>query len=108
MDFDGEVSVAGHKIKVSCLKDTGASAKAFVDQGFIKRYKISSLPLIKPCKLRMADDRLSSYITRMAQVRLYLGDHIEDLWCLVTPLGKFDVILGMPWLELHDPIPSYK
>ena len=66
------------------------------------------MALSKPCKLRLADDKLAPNITHMALVKLAIEDHVEDLWCLITALGQFDVILGMPWLEQHDPYISFK
>ena len=44
----------------------------------------------------------------MAQVNFKLNDHIDSLWCFVTTLGKFDLILGIPWLEQRDPSVSFK
>lgn len=64
--------------------------------------------LAKPRKLKLADDHLAPLITHCAQVYFRLGEHYDEIWCFVTSLGKFDLILGMPWLEQHDPKLSFR
>ena len=46
-------------------------------------------------------------IIHVVRTILAFGEHLVELFCLVTPLTKFDIILGMPWLELHDPQISF-
>ena len=76
---------------------------AFVDLGFVKIHKIPMVQLSKPLILRLANHERAPNITHMAQVKFALDGHVDEIWCLVTILGKFDIALGMPWLELHDP-----
>ena len=106
-DFDGEVQTPLGTAKANCLTDMGALAKSFVDVGYARVYKLYTVPLAKPCKLKLADDKLVPNITHVVRLVLVLGEYVEELWCLVTALGKFDVILGMPWLEEHDPSSSF-
>lgn len=108
LDFRGYALTKDGAIKAECLSDTGASALSFVDTSFVRKNKLPRVALSKPCKLRLADDKLAPNITHMALVKLALGDHVEDLWCLITKLGRFDIVLGMPWLEQHDPHISFK
>ena len=75
----------------------------FVDLGFVKIYKIPLIKLTKLLILRLADNKRAPNITHIAQVRFDLGGYIDEIQCLVTTLGKFDIALGMPWLEQHDP-----
>ena len=35
-------------------------------------------------------------ITHVARTILTFGEHLEELFCLVTPLAKFDIIFDMP------------
>lgn len=108
MDFRGHAVTKNGAVKVDCLSDTGASAISFVNASFARKNKLPQIALSKPCKLRLADDKRAPNITHMALVKLALGDHVEELWCLITALGRFDIILGMPWLEQHDPHISFK
>ena len=107
-DFQGMAHVQEGLVKIKCLTDTGASAIAFADSRFVKKHKLQVIPLAKPCRLKLADDTMAPNITHMAQLKTVLGDHVDELWCMIVTLGKFDVILGMPWLELHDPQVSFK
>ena len=75
----------------------------------MKQHKIPIIPLSQPRKLRQGDEKVaSSIISQITLIRLDLNGHEEEVPCLVTPLGTFDVILGMPWMELHDPSASFK
>lgn len=101
LDFDAQVWTPGGLAKAILMVDTGASAKGFVCDKYIKRYKIPTLPMTKKVNLRLADNSTEHALTRMAMIKIRLGDHVEEVPCLVTPLGKFDLILGMPWVEEH-------
>lgn len=95
LDFPGKVFTKDRTIKAIILTDTGASAMAFVDSKYAKRNKLHLVPLERPCKLRLADGNLAPQLTHMAQVRFAIGDHVEERWCLVTSLGKWDLIVGI-------------
>ncbi|KAK0512583.1 hypothetical protein JMJ35_004600 [Cladonia borealis] len=64
---------------------------------------LETLRLGTACKLELADGGSVPDITHVARMHFTLGVHREELWGLGTQLGKFDVILGMPWLEQHNP-----
>ena len=74
-----------------------------MDLRFVKRYKIPIVELLKPVILRLANHKRAPDITHRAQVRFELEGYVDEIWCLVTLLGKFDIALGMPWLEQYDP-----
>jgi hypothetical protein len=40
---------------------------------------------------------------KVAQVKYTIGDHISEDWFWVTNIIGCDMIVGQPWLELHDP-----
>ena len=107
-DFDCEVITNKKIVRTKCLTDTGASAIGFVNALFVKTHKLDVIPLKRPCRLQLADDKIVPNITHMARVKFRLGiGHLDEIWCMITTLGKFDLILGMPWLELHDPDPKF-
>ncbi len=108
LDFEANTLNGQGTGRTQCLTDTGASAKSFIDQKFAKYHKLPLIALAKPLRLRLANGTMGGNITHVARTILAFGDHIEELLCLVTPLAKFDIILGMPWLELHDPQMSFK
>ena len=102
-DFRSKVLTKHGAVDAIYLTDTGASAQGFVDGAFVRKAHLPQMALTKPCRLRLADDKFAPNITHMAKLRHALGDHMEEIWCLVTKLGRFDIILGMPWLEQHKP-----
>ena len=105
------ITLSSRKIRSSsthCCTNTGASAKSFMDIKFAKRYKLSLLELIKPIKLRLANGQIAGMISHAVRAILSFEDHLEELYCLITPLSKFDVILDMPWMKLHDSHISFK
>lgn len=108
LNFDGVIATPRGDVKAISLTDTGASALAFVNSKFVKQHKLSTVFLSQPYNLRLANDKLTAPIVHLAQVRVKLGDHSKELWCLVISLGIFDLILEMPWLEQHDPKTSFK
>lgn len=104
LNFSATIHTNNRAIQARYLINTRASAKAFVNTQVVKQHKLPTIQLTKPRKLRLADDSASaSYIIYMAQVKISFGDHTKECWALVTGLGGFKVILGMPWLELHNP-----
>ncbi len=107
LDFTAKVLNGQGSQKIHCCTDTGASAKSFVDSKFAKFHKLPLVALTKPLKLRLADGTIAGVIIHAARTILSFEDHLEELYSLVTPLAKFDMILGMPWMELHDPQVSF-
>ena len=93
-------STGAHKARI--MSDTGASSSSFVNDNYTRLHKLPTVALSKPIKLRLANNTLAADITHMAQVKFSLADHVTETWCLVTKLGQFDMVLGMPWLEQHD------
>ena len=108
LDFNATTLNGQGNQNTHCCTDTGASAKSFIDTKFAIRHKLPLLELVKPVKLRLANGEMAGNISHAARTILAFEDHLEELYCLVTPLSKFDIILGMPWMELHDPHISFK
>lgn len=96
LDFESKILNGQRKPKTNCLTDTRASAKSFINSNFAKYQKLHLLPLVKPLNLRLANGMIGGQITHVARVMLAIGDHLDELFCLVIPLAKFDIILGMP------------
>ena len=103
LDFPSKAYTEQGITNMTCLTDTGASALSFIDDKFASRYKLTRMALSKPCRLRLADDKFAPNVTHMALLKHGFGDYIDEMWCLITQLGRFDLVLGMPWLEQHNP-----
>lgn len=96
------------QVKALLLADSGASGEAFVDKNFVRYHKLPMIRLYRPVKLRLADNKRVPNITHKVEITFSLGTHLTTVFAFVTDLGKYNIILGMPWLEKHDPLPSYK
>ena len=46
--------------------------------------------------------RLLSRVDQQVEVRMMVGNHSETLTFDVAPLGKHNVVLGLPWLQQHN------
>lgn len=87
--------------EILILVDSGSSAS------FINKHLADLLtgarPLLQPCKVNVADGtqhRCSSYIPKC---QWSANNHQFHTNLKILPLGSFDAIFGMDWLEEHNP-----
>jgi hypothetical protein len=99
------VSPSGTLVKSKSFIDSGATYDAFLDLDFARAKRFPLLPLVSPVNLVIADGRTSSAgpITHYTDLRLTIRGHTETLRFYVTILGRFQIILGKPWLNKHNP-----
>ena len=107
LDWKAKVATKHGLIKALLLTDTGASAEFMVDTNFVKLHKLLTVKLVKAIRLELADGSLADTITHIAKIEIMISDHKKQIWSLVTSLPNFDIILGMPWLEKHNPDINY-
>ena len=101
LDFQEKIETLTNARKASIMIDTEVSTFEFVNVNFVKQHKLNIMILVKFIKFRLADDKLISNIIRMTQVKFQLSEHVNEIWCLITTLNKFDLILDMSWLKQH-------
>ncbi len=97
-------------IRTQALIDSGAQ-KSFVDAAFIKKLSIPTTPLEHPVRLHMADGNPSLHgpVTDRATLHLTIADHHhEELPLHVTKLQTHAIILGIDWLQTHNPAINWK
>lgn len=87
------------------LVDTGSSAYAFADdQSIAIKYGAQKKRLVQPKPLRLADGVPSSFVTHYFVSRMTIGSHSEVALFYVTTLSpRTPIILGLPWLQKHNP-----
>ena len=87
------------------LIDSGASAYGFIDSKFAQLNNLKKIPLVKPRSLKVFDgtESASGQISHMAQVTLDIDGHSEIILLFITKLAYFDMVLGLPWLQYHNP-----
>jgi hypothetical protein len=93
------------RVMLSCLVDSGATG-SFITNKLITKYQIPTRKKARPVRLTVVDGRetsagLVTHETVPLPVRI--GDHVEQLAFDITDLGPHAAILGLPWLERHDP-----
>jgi hypothetical protein len=95
------MSPTGAWNKTTSLVDTGASA-CFVSRKWAKDYRLKTYKVDK-IKLALADGGLVGTITEAVDLPVRHGSHTSTVVCYVTDLGGYDLILGMNWLDYHEP-----
>ena len=99
------IVIRGVSIPTSALVDSGA-ASSFIHTTFVHRHSIDLQLKASPQKLEVVDGRpiASGAITHETiPLRLEIGSHAEDIQLNVADIGHYPIILGSPWLELHNP-----
>jgi hypothetical protein len=93
-------------IPTSALYDPGSNA-SFISSSFARKHHITAIPLETPKKIGFADgDRPGTQVREKAIFRLRLGkdedSHEEILTAFIFDI-QHDLILGLPWSEVHQP-----
>ena len=98
------LSVNGQTIATHALIDSGATGIAFIDKDFARHHQLPLVPLSNPRSLEVIDGRpiSSGDITHTTTVNLLINEHQEELPMFVTQLGHYPIVLGIPWMDLHD------
>ena len=91
------------------LVDSGCTAAAFADlDTIVTKHAIPTRKLIAPRPLRLADGAVSSWITDYFTACMTINQHTEVMLFYVTSLSpRTPVILGLPWLQQHEPYISW-
>jgi RNase H-like domain found in reverse transcriptase/Reverse transcriptase (RNA-dependent DNA polymerase)/Integrase zinc binding domain/Chromo (CHRromatin Organisation MOdifier) domain/gag-polyprotein putative aspartyl protease len=87
------------------LVDSGSSGN-FINERFIKQNKISTIRDEEQIgkQIILADgSKCRTQGKLVDQAQLKLGTFVDNVNFLSMPLGNYDAILGMPWLEKHNP-----
>jgi hypothetical protein len=99
------LKAAWKTLETSAMINSGATGN-FVNSRFIKERSLPVTSLKKPLLLKVVDERPieSGLIQEKVVVSLSIGkNHLEKIPLFITDLGKFDVILGLPWFKKHNP-----
>jgi hypothetical protein len=92
------------EIPTHALIDCGATGISFMDQDFARHHQIPLQRLKEKKQLEVIDGRPieSGDITYIAKVGMNIQEHKEQLPMFITKLGQYPIVLGIPWLRLHD------
>ena len=91
-------------LPIQVLIDSGAD-DSFIDSDLAKQLDLPLEPLPVPKDVTALDGRLMTQVQfRTAPLTLIIsGNHREDLQLFVIPSPHYPVVLGLPWLKLHNP-----
>src|SRR5271154_5103998 len=94
-----------NSINIDSLLDCGASG-LFIDKQFVELNDITTRKLPRPIPIYNVDGTLNEGGTIKEAVNLIVshGNHKERATFWVYGLGADQVILGLPWLRLHNPV----
>ncbi len=89
---------------LSALIDCGAD-DSFIDSDLVEQLGVSLEPLEVPKNANALDGRLIATVThRTAPVTLIIsGNHREQIQPCVIPSPTSPLVLGLPWLKIHNP-----
>ncbi|OAQ57620.2 retrovirus polyprotein [Pochonia chlamydosporia 170] len=92
-------------VKTNSMLDSGATGKGFIDESFAHHNKFTFHKLRNRRRLNVVDGRPSSAgdITHVVKLNMEIKGHREKMLLYVTKLGKYNIILGKPWLRDHNP-----
>jgi len=99
-----------HKgITVKALLDSGAMGM-FIDQKMVEKYGFRLQKLKRLIMVRNVNGTNNSTgaIIYQVEANVYYKGYIERMRIDVYNLGKTDVILGMSWLQAHNPEINWK
>ena len=99
-----------HKgITIKALLHSGATGM-FMDQRMAVRHGFRLQKLERPIVVKNINGTNNSAgsITHQVEVNVYYKNHVERIRIDVCNLGRTDIILGMPWLQAHNPEINWK
>jgi len=94
-----------HKgVIVEAFLDSGV-IEMFMDKKMVVKHGFRLQKLERPVMVRNIDGTNNSggAITHQVEVNVYYKGHVKRIRIDVYNLGRIDIILGMPWLQAHNP-----
>ena len=96
-------------VETQILLDSGAKG-LFMNQTFIEKNQIPTIPLLKPIIPWNVDGTTnqSGKSTHCTWAHIVFNDQQLLMRFLITNTRKSDVLLGLPWLKEHNPTIDWK
>lgn len=94
-----------HRSKeVTAMIDSGAST-LFINKRFVKEHNVTTRKLKDSIPVYNIDGtpNQAGHITHVAVLGMRIGEHNKQAVFTVTDIGPEDVIIGIDWLQKHNP-----
>jgi len=88
-------------IKTTAMVDLGAMGN-FIHPRFVEQHALVTKSR-NPLTVNDVNGQLLSRVDRQVEIRMAIGNHSETLTFDVTPLGGHNIVLGLLWLQQHNP-----
>ena len=90
-------------VSVKALLDSKATG-LFVDKKFMKKWRFKKEKLARPIQIRNMDgtDNSGRMVMYEIECNLYYKKYVEWVKMDICDLERMEVILGMPWLVVHN------
>ena len=98
MTINGQVS--GHAAHI--LIDSGAT-DMFVSKKWIEKNQLAPTTLGRPLQVELVDGKTKENITDSLEAEITIGQFKTREKLHVITLGRYDLVLGINWLEKYNP-----
>ena len=90
-------------VTVKALLNSSA-IRIFIDREMAKKHGFKMMKLERPLKVKNVDRTENSRgnIMHQVKVNIFYKNHVKKIRIDVCNLGKTEVILRMPWLQVHN------
>jgi hypothetical protein len=96
--------------QVSALVDSSATS-SFIDQTFVVQHNILMIKKSTPVPVEVIDGRtivFGAITHETTPLELCIGKHTEKIVLNIISTPHHPIILGLPWLEAHNPIIDWR
>ena len=99
----------GKECTTTALVDSGVSEN-FINKAYAEASGIPMQQKMTPRRVLTVDGRevTGGPVTHDTQIHLTINHHEEDIRLHCITIGNAPIILGLPWLKLHDPVIGWK
>lgn len=94
-------------VKTSAMIDSGAQGN-FINRKLVEARSIPTIRKQNPQQPLAVDGRKLPPVTRKVVTNLEIGPHKENIAMDVADIGRHPIILGIPWLDRHNPTIDWK
>ena len=88
-------------VQVKVMLDSG-SAGNFISPKVVQRCGLNTQPRETPLSVTHIQGGKVGLVTEQVRCQMHKGNHSEYITFNVVPLGKHAIIIGMPWLQVHN------